>query len=132
MSRYTLDLKPQPDGFGYIYGFIFDGRMPVVHINILPPKDEWQGDIIPQKLRDDWTLHLNTGGKEEIWHFSTKRDTYTFLDKIVDDYNLYGLPTAEDIMPVYPETHWVMPWWFVTTILVGIFIAWAAWGDMGK
>ena len=51
--KYRLDLKPEPDGYGYIYGQLYVGDMRY-YVNIMPPIREWRGQI---KLEGDSTPH---------------------------------------------------------------------------
>ena len=60
-SEPKLDLKPQPDGYGFIYGELRDGDDSHI-VNIMPPVSHWSGDF---KLTDyephetDWVLSLD-------------------------------------------------------------------------
>ena len=60
--RVTIDLKPRPDGFGFLYGSGVDARGETRRINIMPPLPFWRGDI---KLdahgphATDWVLYVD-------------------------------------------------------------------------
>lgn len=51
--KYRLELKPEPDGFGYIYGQLYVGDMRY-GINIMPPITEWRGQV---KMKGDAAPH---------------------------------------------------------------------------
>lgn len=41
----VLKLKPEPDGFGFLYGTVSDRHGTVHRVDIMPPVAEWRGDI---------------------------------------------------------------------------------------
>lgn len=61
-DQVRLDLKAEPDGFGFYYG---TAEMPdgeILHVNVLPPKDQWRGQIYMKNLQPhetDWVLFVD-------------------------------------------------------------------------
>jgi len=45
MHKPTLVLKPEPDGFGFLYGTITDARGNSRRVDIMPPLPCWRGDV---------------------------------------------------------------------------------------
>ena len=66
-----IRLHDRPDGFGYFYGDgdVASGRPPA-HINLLPPKGEWDGDVPIGDVCDQWIGYVDG---EEVAR-STSRD----------------------------------------------------------
>lgn len=57
-----LELKPDPDGFGFIYGHLFSPDGEVYRVDIMPPAGEWSGDMKPTgdlPHPTDWVIHLD-------------------------------------------------------------------------
>ena len=56
-----LQLKPEPDGYGFIYGELRCGNS--YHtVNIMPPASEWRGDIKLDHApphETDWVLYFD-------------------------------------------------------------------------
>jgi hypothetical protein len=71
---HRLDLKPEPDGFGYIYGTLVADDGEVYRVNVLPPASEWRGDMRPGAdlpHASDWIVYLDG---EEIARVSRRED----------------------------------------------------------
>ena len=57
-----LDLKSEPDGFGFIYGRLVAADGEVYRVDIMPPASEWRGDMKPSATLPhptDWVVHLD-------------------------------------------------------------------------
>lgn len=74
-TKVRLELKPEPDGFGYVYGQVFAPDGNVYRVDIMPPIAEWRGGI---KLSGqgaphatDWVIYMNG---EEIARVSKRGD----------------------------------------------------------
>jgi hypothetical protein len=53
MTNHHLKLRPEPDGYGYIYGELEAGGQSY-RVNIMPPESEWRDDF---KLPGDGAPH---------------------------------------------------------------------------
>ena len=57
-----LTLKPEPDGFRYLYGDYIAETGERYRVDVMPPKSHWRGDIL---LTDnpphatDWVVYCN-------------------------------------------------------------------------
>lgn len=61
-ERHRLVLRPEPDGFGFIYGQLIVGDDEVYRVDIMPPAAEWRGDMKPSGQLPhptDWVIHLD-------------------------------------------------------------------------
>ena len=74
-GKVRLELKPEPDGFGYLYGQLFAPDGIVYRVDIMPPVAMWRGDI---KLTGagaphptDWVIFANG---EEIARVRRRED----------------------------------------------------------
>lgn len=57
-----LSLKPEPDGFGFIYGTLITEEGEVYRVDIMPPANEWSGSMKPSgglPHPTDWVIHLD-------------------------------------------------------------------------
>jgi hypothetical protein len=57
----NLKLSDEPDGFGFFYGWGYRNGKPV-HVDILPPRDLWRGQISMSEQRPDpkaWIVYIN-------------------------------------------------------------------------
>ena len=57
-----LELKSEPDGYGFIYGQVFAADGEVYRVDIMPPIAEWRGDFkldgcLPHAT--DWVVYLD-------------------------------------------------------------------------
>ena len=60
-DKVTLDLKPMPDGYGFIYGEAYRGDDHHT-INVLPPERYWQGQFRlegHEPHETDWVLYID-------------------------------------------------------------------------
>lgn len=60
-TRPKLTLKPEPDGYGFIYGDLYIGDAHHT-VNIMPPEHEWRGQIrldgyAPHPT--DWVIYVD-------------------------------------------------------------------------
>lgn len=62
-SEPSLDLKPLPDGLGWIYGTLTDAAGEAYRINIMPPQSEWRGGLDPgegyRPHPADWVVYID-------------------------------------------------------------------------
>ena len=74
-AKMRLELKPEPDGFGYLYGQVFAPDGAVYRVDIMPPDGAWRGDIrltgqgAPHAT--DWVVYMNG---EEIARVRKRED----------------------------------------------------------
>jgi hypothetical protein len=55
-----LELKSEPDGFGYIYGEAIADNGDRNRVNILPPVPHWRGDIKPSEIDPTkWIIYFD-------------------------------------------------------------------------
>jgi hypothetical protein len=69
-----LVLKPEPDGFGFLYGELVAGDGEAYRVDIMPPATEWRGDMKPSDRLPhptDWVVHLDG---EEIARVRRRED----------------------------------------------------------
>ncbi len=55
-------LAPEPDGYGFIYGKVWDEEGAIYDVNILPPVAEWRGQSRLAGFEphvSDWILYLD-------------------------------------------------------------------------
>ena len=55
-------LAPEPDGYGFIYGKVWDEQGAIHDVNILPPVSEWRGHTRLSGFEPharDWILYLD-------------------------------------------------------------------------
>lgn len=55
-------LAPEPDGYGFIYGKVWDEQGAIHDVNILPPASEWRGQTMLKGFEphvSDWILYLD-------------------------------------------------------------------------
>ena len=58
--RWTL--KPDPDGFGFLYGELVTGRGQVLRLDVMPPASEWRGQFKLEGCEphiSDWVVYLD-------------------------------------------------------------------------
>ena len=58
----SLTLKPEPDGFGYLYGEYIDGSGQRFRVDVMPPKSHWRGDIMLTENpphETDWVIYAD-------------------------------------------------------------------------
>ena len=73
-ARVQLEIKPEPDGFGFLYGRLTTVDGDIFRVDIIPPVSEWRGDI---KMKDlpphptDWVVFLDG---EEIARVRRRED----------------------------------------------------------
>ena len=76
-SKIRLDLKSEPDGFGYIYGQAHAPDGEVYRVNILPPASHWRGDMKPGEIDPThWIVYLDG---DEIARLERREDLETLL-----------------------------------------------------
>ena len=55
-------LNPEPDGYGFIYGKVWDAGGAIHDVNILPPASLWRGQSMLKGFEPharDWALYLD-------------------------------------------------------------------------
>lgn len=78
-GKLRLELKPMPDGFGYLYGQVFTPDGNAIRVDILPPVAEWRGDIKPgpdTPHPTDWIVYANG---DEIARVTRREDLQSAL-----------------------------------------------------
>lgn len=76
-----LELKPQPDGFGFVYGQLFAADGEVYRVDIMPPAGEWSGDLKPSgdlPHPTDWVIHVDG---EEIARVQRRADIHDAITR---------------------------------------------------
>lgn len=56
-----LELKPEPNGFGFLFGQMFTADGGVYRIDLMPPASEWSDDMKPSEdlpHPTDWVINL--------------------------------------------------------------------------
>ncbi len=69
-----LVLNSEPDGFGFIYGQLVAADGESYRVDIMPPADQWRGDMKPSDglpHPTDWIVHLDG---EEIARVRRRED----------------------------------------------------------
>lgn len=56
----AVQLKGQPDGFGFFYGSFLDAAGEHYRLDVLPPRELWTGDLREEACAaDNWIVYLN-------------------------------------------------------------------------
>lgn len=58
----ALELNSRSDGFGYLYGGYTTGAGERFRVDIMPPKEHWQGDLVPSENPPhltDWVIYID-------------------------------------------------------------------------
>ena len=79
-----LELKPMPDGFGFLYGQLHVGD-DSYRVDIMPPEPEWRGDIKMQERLPhptDWVVYVNG---DEIARVRKREDIDTVAMRAIAD-----------------------------------------------
>ncbi len=81
-------LNPEPDGYGFVYGKVWDAQGEIHDVNILPTVPLWRGQTMLKGFEpdaSDWVLYLDG---EEIARVSSGAE----LERLV----VAHLPAPED------------------------------------
>ena len=82
-ARPMVRLAPEPDGYGFVYGKVWDEQGAIHDVNVLPPESEWRGytrlaGFEPHAL--EWIVYLDG---EEVARLGNgtqlERDVLAFL-----------------------------------------------------
>ncbi len=84
---FYLKMNVRRDGFGYLYGHVLDKhqRLEPVRVDMLPPKNQWHGDIMPGHISlDMWQLYLDG---VFVAGFTTYNNAMAWLHDYVNEKN---------------------------------------------
>ena len=82
MDKPALNLKPAPDGYGFIYGEVTLGEERH-RVDIMPPVAEWSGDFKLENYsphETDWVVYVDG---EEIARVRKRVDLETEIAKVL-------------------------------------------------
>ncbi len=72
-SRVQFNLSAEPDGYGFYYGQAQMGD-DVCQVNVLPPADQWDGDIKLEGYEPDEKAWIIYADSEEIARVESRED----------------------------------------------------------